>query len=300
LKPCDTKSPTQQWSLQSGNGHIENTATTRCLDVYDFSGPDVQFYPCKAPGQGDSNQVWMFKSGMLSTAGASDMCLSAGTSNPGAYLTTRDSQGNQRCIYNLFGSEGGWSGLNCNQPNMKPNQFYATAKGRVPPTGPANYSIASPNGSPQWNNQVGASGPWPHTRYILGYGFETSTAIYEMDLNAAKTALGTSIQASDHTGILDDNLLGKITRGGNFCLDLVTGGMLEVWAAPLSNGRMSVALFNRSPGDDKIVLDWSDVGLKGSYQVYDIWEAANKGVFQNMYTAMVSAHSTAFLILTPQ
>jgi len=265
-----------------------------------FSGPDVQFYPCKAPGQGDSNQVWMFKSGMLSTAGASDMCLSAGTSNPGAYLTTRDSQGNQRCIYNLFGSEGGWSGLNCNQPNMKPNQFYATAKGRVPPTGPANYSIASPNGCPQWNNQVGASGPWPHTRYILGYGFETSTAIYEMDLNAAKTALGTSIQASDHTGILDDNLLGKITRGGNFCLDLVTGGMLEVWAAPLSNGRMSVALFNRSPGDDKIVLDWSDVGLKGSYQVYDIWEAANKGVFQNMYTAMVSAHSTAFLILTPQ
>lgn len=299
LKTCDTKSATQQWSLQSSSGHIENTQSNLCLDVYDFSGPDVQFYPCKVPGQGDSNQVWTYNNGILSSAGASGMCLSAGSSNPGALLSTYDELGNQRCLFNLFGSEGGWAGINCNQPNIKPTYFYASPNGNVPPKGPGNFSISSPNGSPLWNNQDGASGPWPHARYIFGYGFIKNSNTYELDLNAAKNGVGTSIVASDHLGIIDDDLLGKISRGGNFCLDLVTGGLLEVWAAPLSNGRVSVALFNRSPSDDKISLKWSDVGLTGSYTVYDIWAGMDQGIFQNVYTSFVAAHSTAFLILTP-
>jgi hypothetical protein len=87
----------------------------------------------------------------------------------------------------------------------------------------------------------GASGPWPHTRYVTdGQG------VFTLNLQAAQTASGSSIAASDHTGIIDDNLVGGVTTGGNFCLDLVTGGMLEVWAGPLSNNVWAVAVFNRS------------------------------------------------------
>jgi len=298
VKPCSVKNPSQNWTLLN-NGHIQNS-NSNCLDVYDFSGPDVQIYPCKVPGQGDNNQIWIFKNGQLHTAADQNMCLSVGASNPGSMLSTFDSSGTQRCLYNYLGSEGGWTGLPCTQTNFKPTLFFLTPKGNSPNMGVGNYIISSPSGSPTWNNQVGASGPWPHSRYIYGYGWDTSSPAYELDLDAAKSGKGTTIVASDHSGIIDDNLLGKISYGGNFCLDLVTGGLLEVWAAPLSNGRLSVALFNRSPSSDKISLKWSDVGISGSHSVYDIWEAMNKGVFQDVYTATVSAHATAFLILSPQ
>jgi len=291
LQPCNQKSVSQQWALQS-SGHIENVQSNRCLDVYNFVGPDVQVYPCKSPGGNDANQVWKFTNGMLSPQSSSSMCLS-GSAKPGTYLSTIDEQGNERCIQNLFGSEGGLVGVICNSSN--PSTFFVNFSGTVPPNRIENYTISGTKGAPRWNMQVGASGPWPHTRYMSS----SSSSMYEMNLDAAINGRGTSLVASDHVNIIDDNLLGKITKGGNFCLDLVTGGMLEVWAAPLSNGRMSVALFNRSPAEDKISLNWSDIGISGTYQVYDIWESTNKGTFKDMYSAVVASHATAFLILTP-
>ncbi len=70
-----------------------------------------------------------------------------------------------------------------------------------------------------WNTYVGASGPWPHTRYITektGYWL-TNVAALEGDSGAA-------IQAADLVGIINDDLVGGVTQGGDFCLDLVRGG----------------------------------------------------------------------------
>ena len=77
--------------------------------------------------------------------------------------------------------------------------------------------------------------------------------------------------------------------------------MLEVWAAPLSGGRIAVVLFNRSPGDDEIVANWADIGAApgAAYDVYDIWADSDRGSFTNTYTAAVPARATAYLILTP-
>jgi len=295
---CNSMASTQKWVLQS-SGHVENLSTKDCLDVYNFAGPDVQIYPCKVPGQGDGNQVWTLnKDGTLFNSG-SKQCLSVGLSNPGSVLSTYDSQGTHRCLQNNWGSEGGWSGVACDKKNNRPTYFHAIPKGRVPDNGPANYTLASASGSPQWNNQVGASGPWPGSRYIFGYSWDNSAPTFEFDLKAAEGKTGSTVVASDHLGIINDNLVGKVTRGGNFCLDLVTGGLLEVWTAPLTNGRVSVALFNRSPAEDNISLDWTVAGLKGKYTVYDIWAAETKGVYQNNYSATVAAHAAAFLILTP-
>ena len=82
---------------------------------------------------------------------------------------------------------------------------------------------------------------------------------------------------------------------------LATAGMLEVWAGPLSGGRLAVALFNRSPGDDAIAVRWADVGLApgAAVAVRDIWGAADLGTFSADFARPVPAHATAYLVLSP-
>jgi alpha-galactosidase len=80
-----------------------------------------------------------------------------------------------------------------------------------------------------------------------------------------------------------------------------TSGMLEVWAGPLTNGRIAVAMFNRSPSTDSITATWAAIGAKpgASYDVLDIWASKDMGTFAGGYSAQVASHGTAFLILTP-
>ncbi len=154
-----------------------------------------------------------------------------------------------------------------------------------------------------WNNDPGASGPIAHSRYIMGYGWlPSSMASYLGNLTALLSNATSTLQA-DADDILDDDLLGNVTVGGDFCLDLSTMGNLEVWAKPLTGGRIALALLNRSPANDSITANWSDIGAPSASQQYavrDIWQAADMGVFSSSYTAPVVAHGVAFLVLTPQ
>ena len=154
-----------------------------------------------------------------------------------------------------------------------------------------------------FNNEMFASGPWPHTRYING-----GSALFELNLTAATAPGGwTLIRAADKTGIIDDNSVGLVTQGGDFCLDVRSWGMLEVWTAPLVSGAYAAVLFNRSPAADDIVLSWSDldawgmgVAVTAPYEVYDVWADVSKGVSRGSYAATgVPAHGVAMLILTP-
>lgn len=53
---CEATKPSQQW-VHASDHHIRSGNGQRCLDVYDFSGPDVQYYACKTAGNEDENQV---------------------------------------------------------------------------------------------------------------------------------------------------------------------------------------------------------------------------------------------------
>lgn len=57
LMPCNQSLPSQLWTLQS-SGHIASGSS--CLDVFNFAGPNVDYYSCKVPGQQDANQVWQY------------------------------------------------------------------------------------------------------------------------------------------------------------------------------------------------------------------------------------------------
>ena len=77
--------------------------------------------------------------------------------------------------------------------------------------------------------------------------------------------------------------------------------MLEVWVGPLSQGRFAVALVNRSPADDAIVLHWRDLNQTAgaAFSVRDIWSASDLGTYDTDFARPVKAHATAFLVLTP-
>lgn len=97
--------------------------------------------------------------------------------------------------------------------------------GRVPPGGgPANYSFSGTGNQVsdgfKWNNQAGASGPWPHTRYVGGRS-GGGGGVWTLDLSTPTT----TIVASDHLTIYDDDLVGHVSVGGDFCLDIEVRGV---------------------------------------------------------------------------
>ncbi len=178
VNTCDTSASTQHWTLES-SGHLQ-AASGQCLDVYNFNGPDVQLYSCKPAGQQDANQVWKYSNKQLVSQG-NGQCLSV-RSPTGFSISTFDELGVERCLSNLFGCEGGWAGEPCN--TSRPALYSFVPIGTPSTSGPSNYTIVGPNGSPMWNNQQGASGPWPHTRYVSGFSWSGTAGPYEIDLNA--------------------------------------------------------------------------------------------------------------------
>ena len=147
------------------------------------------------------------------------------------------------------------------------------------------------------------SGPLAHTQYAIGAGTPKPWAV--ANYTALRTGSGSALQAGDILNIPDNDLVGNVTRGGDFCLDIVTAGMLEVWVAPLASGFVAV-LFNRSPAPDAITLTWEDLAAvtpthvtPGPLAVRDIWQARDVGVFNDSYTeAHVPAHGVTFLLLS--
>ena len=290
--PCVPGSPPQQWAFLPATGQVRH-GSGMCLDVFNFAGPDVFFGGCKAPADPSiSNQQFAppDAAGLIRSrdAGAPpNSCLAVSGGPPGGQLQTTDAGGATWCLANRNGAEGTWGGVACSSRARGANFLPARGANGL-------YDI----GKSGWNNQAGASGPWPHTRYISGgYSWAGNSFAWRADFSKAST----SIAASDETGILDDDLVGGVTHGGTFCLQLATAGMLEVWAGGLSGGRIAVALFNRSPGDDVVEVKWAEVGLAQgtAVRVRDIWGGAELGTFSADFARPVAAHATVYLVLSP-
>lgn len=312
LVPCNAGAASQQWVLQAASGHIAAPAVSNnhCLDVYNFVGPDVEVGTCKTPGDQDSNQVWTWVPStgqiMSNSTGINGnaRCLAASAGPSGGQLVSTDPATGREWCLTFAGGEGAWGPAACIAGGDKTQLWQPVLQGGggVPPAGPANYTLGNGGGGMYYNNQAGASGPWPHSRYVAGYSWSGSTS-WTLDLAAAASpnGPGSTIQAADSLHILDDDLVGGVTVGGAFCLDFTTNGMLETWGGPLTGGRYAVALFNRSPAADKLTVTWAQLGANpgASYKVRDIWAASDMGTFTGSYTAMVDAHAVAYLVLTP-
>jgi alpha-galactosidase len=72
-------------------------------------------------------------------------------------------------------------------------------------------------------------------------------------------------------------------------------GPLEVWSKPLQGGAIAVGLFNRGVTRAKVTARWSDLGLKGSCPVRDLWQRQDLGSAAVAFTAEVPSHGAVLV-----
>jgi alpha-galactosidase len=72
-------------------------------------------------------------------------------------------------------------------------------------------------------------------------------------------------------------------------------GPLEVWAKPLADGSMAVGLFNRGESVNPITLSFSNIGVRGSAKLRDLWQHKDLGSFSGSYTEQVPRHGAILL-----
>ena len=91
---------------------------------------------------------------------------------------------------------------------------------------------------------------------------------------------------------VDQDTLGKQGRR------LIRNGAAEIWAKPLSEGAVAVALFNRGASLARISVRWSELGLNGRYKARDLWNGADLPDATNSYSAEVPSHGSVLLRIT--
>ena len=72
----------------------------------------------------------------------------------------------------------------------------------------------------------------------------------------------------------------------------------EVWAGPLSGGRLVVALINLNDQASQLTLDLPDVGVQKAAIVKDVWDDITTTNVLTSYTASVEAHGTILVELS--
>jgi alpha-galactosidase len=72
-------------------------------------------------------------------------------------------------------------------------------------------------------------------------------------------------------------------------------GATEVWARPLENGDLAVALFNRGDLMTEVTAYWAILGLEGKHKVRDLWKHASLGAVRDAVTADVPQHGVVML-----
>jgi hypothetical protein len=77
--------------------------------------------------------------------------------------------------------------------------------------------------------------------------------------------------------------------------------VLQVWARPLSGGRVAVVMFNRGEAAAPMRVNFSSLDLPpaGTAHVRDVLKRANGTDATGAYEAEVESHGVAFVVLTP-
>jgi alpha-galactosidase len=72
---------------------------------------------------------------------------------------------------------------------------------------------------------------------------------------------------------------------------------LDVWAKPLSRGRVAVGLFNRSWSNREVSVDLAEIGFHNGANVRDVWKQKDLGTVTGVFTDTVPTHGVTLLIV---
>jgi alpha-galactosidase len=79
---------------------------------------------------------------------------------------------------------------------------------------------------------------------------------------------------------------------------LFQSGDLDVWAKPLSGGRVAVGLFNRAWDRRPISVDLKDIGFADGANLRDVWEGKDLGRRSGVFTETIPKHGVTLLIVS--
>jgi len=138
-----------------------------------------------------------------------------------------------------------------------------------------------------WENKLGASGPVTHSRYLWADSSRNSASSW-LRLPASGTKTDNrpfQLVASDRSSVRDDDKVGGVALGGDWCLDIAEDGDSEVWAGPLADKKWAVALLNRhATANSTIKLDYKmfNSTATASFSIRDVWDATELGTHQGI------------------
>ncbi|HEY5328496.1 MAG TPA: glycoside hydrolase family 27 protein [Acidobacteriaceae bacterium] len=75
-------------------------------------------------------------------------------------------------------------------------------------------------------------------------------------------------------------------------------GQTEMWSRPLQGGATAVALFNKINGPTRLTMRLSDLGIRGTVKVRDVWAHKDVGVVTDGYAVDVPRHGVVMVVLT--
>jgi alpha-galactosidase len=98
-----------------------------------------------------------------------------------------------------------------------------------------------------------------------------------------------SLLTNDEVIAVDQDPLGK--QASRISNDSQT----QVWAKDLEDGTKAVGLFNLSEMATTVTVKWSDLGLKDSQAVRDLWRQKDLGTFNEHYSAEIPRHGAVMI-----
>jgi len=159
------------------------------------------------------------------------------------------------------------------------------------------WKYAGPGG---WNDpdmlEVG-NGGMTHNEYVVHFSLwclMKAPLLIGCDIrNMSKDTL--NILTNSEVIAVNQDPLGKQGHRVN-----LTSDGAEVWAGPLSDHSVAVILLNSDNKTQHVTAHFSDIGLKGTASVRDLWAHEDQGTATDSITKSVESHSAVMLVLKPQ
>ena len=114
--------------------------------------------------------------------------------------------------------------------------------------------------------------------------------------------LGNDIEQLDEFtfGLLTNDEVNAVNQDplGKQATVLAKDGDIGIMAKVMEDGSKVAGLFNLADnGTQKVVLKWSDLGIKGKYIVRDLWRQKDLGTFEGAFSADVPQHGVVMVRL---
>ena len=236
---------------------------------------------------------WMTTSGTLFTVDEDGYAWCLGMPYSGIWSVFAYSLGNKTRPSSCIGNNGQPSNWNSAKEEGSNNTFAFMWQQESRP-----YGFA-------WGQDVGSSGPLPHTRWLQS----NKGGNWTVDLDVAMNLESNGTSFSPASVVIDDDGVGEvnIVPGNEFCLDVVGGGNVETWTGPLTEEKTVVAVLNRSPMAQQEVVMFHEIGMKMNstgdgekMSVASAWgEQGHLLPNGSGYVITVPGHGAALLVLRP-